>query len=361
MSAPAMRAAPIAALEPAPAAAAAPAVVRLAGVTKRFALRRSLGEALRHPLTHRYQESVRGVTLDVREGEFFGLLGPNGAGKTTLFKMLATLVTPDEGQIEVLGHDVVRAPGAVRRVLTPVIADERSLNWRLSARENLRLFAGLHGLAAREACRRADELLEVVGLAETGRKMVGLFSSGMRQRLLVARALLSQPRVLLLDEPTRSLDPISARVFRRFLREEIAQRQGCTILLATHTAEEAFELCDRVGVLDRGRLLAVGPARALADATGDERYAVLTRTPIHPAFDALERRALARVVARRAAESEGWARVELVIPGGPDAAAAATASLVRAGAEVAQVDREQVSLAEQIERVVAAPRAGGVA
>src|SRR5690606_27038464 len=152
----------------------------------------------------------------------------------------ATLVTPDHGTVRVEGLDVVRDAAAVRRALVPVVADERSLRWRLNAYENLRLYAVLYRVPAARLRSRIQEVLEVVGLEATGHKMVGQFSSGMRQRLLVARALLSSPRVLLLDEPTRGLDPLSARALRAFLKDDLCRRQGRTVLLATHNAEEAF-------------------------------------------------------------------------------------------------------------------------
>ena len=185
--------------------------ITLEGIVKRFPVPRPIGAVLRAPFARRWVTSLDDVRFDVRPGEFFGLLGPNGAGKTTLFKMLSTLVLPDAGHATVGGHDVATEPAAVRRLLAPVIADERSLHWRLSANENLELFAGLHALPRRGSAARIREVLHVVGLADTGARQAGTFSSGMRQRLLVARALLCRPRVLLLDEPTRSLDPIAAR------------------------------------------------------------------------------------------------------------------------------------------------------
>src|SRR5262245_8535234 len=221
-------------------------VVRVAGLTKAFTKRRGLREMLRSPRARERATAVESVSCEIAPGEFFGLLGPNGAGKTTLFKMLATVLLPDAGTATIDGHDVVRDSAAVRRVLTPAVGDERSLQWRLSARENLELFAALLEVPRREQRSRIDGLLAEVGLADTGAKLVGAFSSGMRQRLLIARALLARPKVLLLDEPTRSLDPISARAFRTFLRDEIAGRRNCAVLLATHNAEEAFDLCDRV-------------------------------------------------------------------------------------------------------------------
>lgn len=329
------------------------------GLSKRFPVRRGWGEMLRHPRRVSYMPVLRNVRCAVREGEFFGLLGPNGAGKTTLFKMLATLILPDAGTATVCGCDIVQDAPGVRRVLSPVIADERSLYWRLTARENLELYGALQGLDRAAARARALELLRVVELADTGTKMVASFSSGMKQRLLIARALVAEPRVLLLDEPTRSLDPISARQFRAFLRDEIAGRLRCTVLLATHSTEEVLDLCDRVAVLDRGRLLATGTTEELAREIGDARYRVWTRDPDHPALGALVDRGIVRDVVRRdGATDDGWTRVEMEIPGGLDRAAQVVAYLTEQGLAIARFEKVSLSLADLIERIVAR-EAGG--
>lgn len=335
------------------------ALVRLEGLTKRFPIRRGWLAALRHPFHTEYASVVREVSCEIGKGEFFGLLGHNGAGKTTLFKMLATLVLPDQGRATVAGYDVVRDASKVRGILAPVIADERSLNWRLSARENLKLYAILQGLRGREIQARVDELLEVVELDGAAEKLVGRFSSGMKQRLLIARALLKSPRVLLLDEPTRSLDPISARRFRHFLKEEINRRQGCTVLLATHNAEEALELCDRVAVLDQGELLAVGTADELSREIGEESYQVWTRLPDHPGFAALitEGARVRRVPG--APNEQGWTPVEVEIPGGPEHAAKVIAFLTGRGVPISAFEPLRLSLADLIERIVEQRRAGG--
>lgn len=340
---------------PAPSAArtaSPPAAVRLRGLAKSFPLPRGWREMMRHPGERRWTPALQDVTCDVRAGELFGILGPNGAGKTTLFKILSTLVLPDAGRAEVAGADVVRHPAGVRRALAPVVADERSLNWRTSARENLRLYAALHGLRGGEARHRVDEVLEAVELEEAADRRVGGFSSGMKQRLLLARALLARPRVLLLDEPTRSLDPLSARRFRAFLRDEVVGRRGCTVLLATHAPDEALELCDRVGVLHRGRLLAVGPADTLARRHARDRWRLWTRDPGHSAFAAAEGRGMLRMDARYV-EDDGWTRVDAELRGGPDAAAALIEMLVARGASVARVEPVRPTLAEMIERIVA--------
>jgi ABC-2 type transport system ATP-binding protein len=334
------------------------AIVRLERVSKRYPVRRRWRETLLHPHRRKHQDALVDVSLTVRRGEFFGLLGRNGAGKTTLFKILATLVLPDGGTAHVGGEDVVRRPGAVRRRLVPVIPYERSLYWRLSARENLLLYATLQGLAGEEGRWRVERILEVVGLQDTAGKQVGLFSSGMKQRLLIARALLSDPAVLLLDEPTRSLDPVTARDLRAFLKDEINEGRGCTVLLATHDADEVRELCHRVGILDEGRLLASGPTDALLSSAGEARYRLVARGLLESDLRALERRgALTRTGSPRALE-EGWWALDLDIMGGRNAVAAALKDLLTPGVEVASLARREVPLAELIESVVARSRNG---
>ena len=223
--------------------------------------------------------AVDRLSCRVERGELFGFLGPNGAGKTTVFKILSTLILPDAGTATIAGHKLVEDPEGVRTALSQVIADERSLNWRISARENLRFFATLYGLRGGAGSRKVDELLEVVELDNAGHKMAGAFSSGMKQRLLLARSLMAQPQVLLLDEPTRSLDPLAARSFRTFLRQQIVVGKGCTVLLATHNSEEALELCDRVVVLDEGQTVAIGRPKDLIQDHQEARYRLWTRTP----------------------------------------------------------------------------------
>ena len=333
-----------------PAISSSPAVV-LRGLTKSFPKQRGW----RAMFSGKAPESVRALTYvscEVRAGEFFGLLGENGAGKTTLFKILATLVTPDSGSAVVNGHDVMKAPSRVREVLAPVLADERSLHWRLSGHENMRLFAALHGLRGAEAARRIDELLGLVNLVEAADRLVTGYSSGMKQRLLVARTLLARPSVLLLDEPTRSLDPISARSFRQFLREDVALAQGCTVLLATHNAEEAFELCDRVGVLHRGRLVATGATPELAREVGEDRFAIWIRPPDQSAIDTLAARGVMREV-RVMEDVDGWSRIECDLRGGLDGAAEAIAFLALRGVSVARCEPVKLSLADLLERVLA--------
>jgi ABC-2 type transport system ATP-binding protein len=326
--------------------------VSIRGVSKRFPVRRSVQQALRHPFRKDSMTALARIDCDVRRGEFFGFLGPNGAGKTTLFKIIATLILPDEGIARVEGLDAARDGAAVRRILAPVVADERSLHWRLSAYENLRLFAELHGVRSAVLQRQVRALLDVVGLGAEGRKLVGTFSSGMKQRLLIARALIAAPKVLLLDEPTRSMDPITARDFRVFLREEIAGQRGCTVLLATHNTEEALQLCERVAILNRGRVLARGAPAALKEQFGDERYRFALQHAAPSVLATLEDRGVIRHQRVTETGPEEWSTVELEIPGGPARVAQVVDYLVSQRVAVARCERVDLSLADLIERVL---------
>jgi ABC-type multidrug transport system ATPase subunit len=334
----------------------APVEVRVTGVRKRFLVPRPFRDVLRHPFRREYQVALDGVNCEIHTGEFFGFLGANGAGKTTLFKILATFISPDEGTATINGVDVTRDAGEVRSLLTPVVADERSLRWRLSARENLNLYAALYGLPSHRIRARVDEVLQTVGFdpADTrlvDQKLVGRFSSGMRQRLLIGRALIPRPRILLLDEPTRSLDPVSARKLRRFLRDDLCRQVGCTVLLATHSSEEAFELCDRVAIMDHGRVAAVGEPERLSLMIGEERYRLWTRTPAHPALQLAVDRGLAQRVSLVHVDEDGWARVDIVIPGGLERAAQALAYLTQQGVVSARFERIGLSLGELLQEV----------
>lgn len=326
--------------------------VRINELTKCFPVRRTWPEMLRHPFQSAFNTAVDGLSCEIFSGELFGLLGPNGAGKTTVFKMLSATTTPDSGTATVLGYDAVRQASKVRRVVSCVYANERTLYWRLSAHENLRLWASLNNLHGAEGRARIDEVLRTVELSDTKEKLVAMFSTGMRQRLLIARALLSRPRLLLLDEPTRSLDPISARSFRQLLRHITSDGDGCTVMLATHNSEEAMELCDRVAILDHGRLLALGTSAELAVKFGDEEYLLWTRNPDHPAILMLDVEGRARLIDVISADAGGWHCVRLAIPGGMDRSTEILGCLTVSGVDVARFEQKNLSLAELIERVV---------
>jgi ABC-2 type transport system ATP-binding protein len=201
-------------------------------------------------------DAVRDVSFGVAPGEIVGLVGPNGAGKTTLLKIIATLLEPSTGTVLVNGFDTVRSAHDARSRLGLVLTDDRATYWRLTGRQNLEFFGVLAGLTRSAARQRADELLAHVGLADRDKRVMG-YSSGMRSALNLARAVMTEPAVLVLDEPTRSLDPLASAATCDLLREQA--KKGSAVLLSSHRIDEVAALCDRVVVLLAGSVRYVGP------------------------------------------------------------------------------------------------------
>jgi len=203
------------------------------------------------------------VDFEIQDGELFGLLGPNGAGKTTTVKILCTLLEPTSGHAFVKGYDVIKDGGHVRKIVNMVAGGERMLYYRLTGRENLKYFADLYDVPKKEVTTRVNNLLELMGLSDRADDEVEKYSKGMRQRLQVCRGLINDPEVLFLDEPTLGLDVNIAKDLRNFIREKVVREQGKTVLLTTHYMYEAEEMCDRVGFLSKGKLVAVGKPEEL--------------------------------------------------------------------------------------------------
>ena len=219
-------------------------------------------QAFRISRTYGDLVAVDGVDLSVGQGELFSLLGPNGAGKTTTIKMLCCLVRPTAGTATIMGHDIQDDPLAVKRVID-ISPQETAIAEHLNAWENLSLMAGLHGLGKQEAKNRSEELVEMMGLTGRAKERVKKYSGGMKRRLSIAMALVSDPQVLFLDEPTLGLDPQS----RRAIWEHIDELKGrTTILLTTHYLEEADALADRVAIIDEGKIVALGTPQELKDS-----------------------------------------------------------------------------------------------
>lgn len=210
--------------------------------------------------------AVGGVSLGIQPGEIFGLLGPNGAGKSTTIRMLCTLLEPTSGTARVNGFDIVKQANQVRQNLGTVLAGERSIYWKLSGRENLKYFAALYHIPPAVAKKRVEELIERMELTERADELVEKYSTGMRQRVAISKALLARPPILLLDEPTLGLDPQAARNLRELVLE--LKQEGHTILLTTHYMEEADLLSDRIGVIDAGRIIALDTPEKLKQTIG---------------------------------------------------------------------------------------------
>jgi ABC-2 type transport system ATP-binding protein len=225
--------------------------------------------------------ALEDVNLEVPRGEFFGLLGPNGAGKSTLIKVLATLLAPSSGRAFVAGHDVVRAAHAVRPLINMVSGGESSGYGLLTVRENLWMFAQFYGLSNRESTRRIDALLERIGLKDRANTRSSDLSTGLRQKMNIVRGFLTDPQVIFLDEPTLGLDVNAAREVRAFVREWVAEDPRRTLLLTTHYMAEADELCERVAIINAGRVLACDAPATLKRRLRQNTLFHLDVTPLH--------------------------------------------------------------------------------
>jgi ABC-2 type transport system ATP-binding protein len=207
--------------------------------------------------------ALDGVDLEVAPDEFFGLLGPNGAGKTTLIKILTTLLLPTSGEARIFGFDVATETRRIRRIMNMVAGGEQSGYGILTVREQLWMFTQFYGLGSREGWRRVDELIEAVGLNDQRLQRVSTLSTGQRQKMNMARGLLNDPWILFLDEPTLGLDVAAARGIRELVLDWKGAVAGRTVLLTTHYMAEADELCERIAIVDHGRILAIGTPEAL--------------------------------------------------------------------------------------------------
>lgn len=200
-------------------------------------------------------KALNGVTFCVKKGEIFGLLGPNGAGKTTTIKILSTLLAPTAGTSKVLGYDTFGKEKHIRRRINFIFGGEMGVYRRITARENLIYFANLYQLSTKVRDQRIKELLEMVGLSEAADRKVETFSKGMVQRLQIARGLINDPDIIFLDEPSIGLDPVGATDLRLLIKK--LHQQGKTMILTTHYMYEADELCDRIAIMNKGRIIAL--------------------------------------------------------------------------------------------------------
>jgi ABC-2 type transport system ATP-binding protein len=213
-------------------------------------------------------KAVDHLNLKIQKGELFGLLGPNGAGKTTLVKILCTLLPPDEGNACVNGFDVVRQQMGVKRSIGALFSvGERGVFWRLNGYRNLEFFSAIYNVPRRKRHERIMEVLDLVGLKDKAFEHYQKYSGGMKRKLALARALLPDPPILLLDEPTTGLDVGSSRSLREFIKNNLSRKAGKTVLYTTHYVEEASQICDRICILNRGKLVACDTPDAIKGIT----------------------------------------------------------------------------------------------
>lgn len=300
-------------------------------------------------------QALAGVSLSVQPGEILALLGPNGAGKTTLLRILTGLVGPDRGTVSMMGIQVGRRTHrATRRLFGLVPSGDRTFYLRISGFENLLFFARLYGMSREEAAERAREGLEAVDLVDAGKKMVGLYSHGMQKRLSVARALLADPAILLVDEATHDLDPEGARRIQRLVRAAVDR--GAAAIWTTQRVDEIRGFADRAVVLHRGEVRFDGSVPLLMSATVPRRYVVQLDVATGGGADLLPRaeQALAGLAAI-AAGGDGSRHCTMVLDGGVDLGEAVVA-LQRSGIRVLRCREERPELEEAFLHLTGAER-----
>ena len=253
-----------------------PAAIETRDLGKVFNKHRTIRDFLTRPSVKPGKvRALEGVSLEVRQGEIFGLLGPNGAGKTTLLKILSCLVTPSEGRATVNGSDVTGNQHRVKASIGLVTSDERSFYWRLSGRENLHFFAALYNVPREKVRVRCASLLEKMEMTAKADQPFMEYSTGTKQRLAIARALLHDPPILFMDEPTRSLDPTAAKHLREFTSKTLNKQEGKTIILATHNLPEAEFLCHRLAILHLAKVRRMGTTEEVRSwGNTRDRYAI---------------------------------------------------------------------------------------
>lgn len=222
-------------------------------LTKRYPATRGYKDLVFRPFAKKEVTALSNINIQIKKGELVGLLGPNGAGKTTLIKILCTLVLPSSGKAFIHGYEVEKDERKIKKIIGLCIHDERSFYWRLTGRQNLRFFAKLNNISGKEAEEGVKHLLEFVGLAHEADRVFKDYSTGMRQKLAIARGLLTNPEIIFMDEPTNGLDPVTAHKLIHFIREKLVEEGLKTVVFASHNLHEVEILCDRIIEVDKGQ------------------------------------------------------------------------------------------------------------
>ncbi len=285
-------------------------------------------------------EALKSITLEVNQGEVFGLLGPNGAGKTTLIKILTTLLLPTHGNAWINGYDVTRQENKVRASVGCMLMGERGLYWKLTGRENLEYFGALYHLDPTARKKRCNEIIALLKLEEISDRMVESYSSGQKMNLAFGKALINDAPLLVLDEPTNTLDVPSASELRAIVRQ--LNEQGKTVIYTTHIMSEAETLCDRVAIIDRGELLAIGTVDELK--TSLQREGVMHIEGVIPTRAAEAVRAIPSVMRASRTTQDGGALLTVVTASGREILPQLIEVLTRSGAVIQKITPEELTL-----------------
>jgi len=286
-------------------------------------------------------EALKGISLEIQPGEIFGLLGPNGAGKTTLIKCLTTLLLPTSGEAWVNGYQITKQDNQVRATVGCMLMGERGLYWKLTARENLNFFGALYHLSPADRRRRTEEVIERLNLGEIADRTVETYSSGQRMKLAFAKALINDAPLLILDEPTTTLDVPSARELRAVVRE-LNQKEGKTVIYTTHIMAEAETLCQRVAIVDQGRVLALGTVPELKASL--KRDAVIRIEGVISARASRAVEQLAGVTHVATAAVDGRTQLTVVVQNSASALPRLIETLSANGAVMQKIAPEEVTL-----------------
>jgi ABC-2 type transport system ATP-binding protein len=293
-------------------------------------------------------EAIKAVNLQVNSGEVFGLVGRNGAGKTTLIKSIATLIEPTAGWVRVFGFDSVKHSFEVKTRIGLVTSDDRSFYWRLTGWQNMMFFARLYGLDTQQAKARIGRLVELLGVEQVAKKRFNEFSTGNKQKLAIARALLNDPPLVLLDEPTRSLDPLAAADLRRMVRERMSRNK--TVVITTHNLAEVEEMCGRIAIISKGEIKECATLEGLRTKYGLGETVTLTVRRL--STDNGLRELASRIPTLRYGrqDDQAW-EIEFAREKDDELLNLAVSNLVAAGAEILSCRTTHVGLKEIMERI----------
>ncbi len=287
--------------------------------------------------------AVDNVNFNVNKGEIFGFLGPNGAGKTTTIKMISTLLRPTSGTVLVNGIDVDKNPIDVLKSLGTVLAGERSTYWKLTGRENLEYFAAMNGVTGKRAKQKVDYILNRFNLEKKADETVEKYSTGMKQRVALAKALITDPKILILDEPTSGLDPQSARNLRELILE--IKEEGRTVLLTTHYMEEADQLSDRIAIIDHGKIIAMDTPHNLKNSLNKTTMAILELSSWNDEISNKLKNipALEKVHSKFNDNTQRW-EIKVHMSNGPDTVSSLISSITSQGIKITNFSVEEPTL-----------------
>jgi len=321
-------------------------------LTKRFPVIKRYRDLLVHPFRRKEITALHNVNLQVEKGELFGLLGPNGAGKTTLIKTLCTLVLPSSGQAFVNGLDVSKNGKRVRKTIGYVIDDERSFYWRLSGKQNLNFFAKLNNINREEAVKKIESLLNFMELARDADRLFKDYSTGMRQKLAIARGLLTDPEIIFMDEPTNRLDPIAAQNLKTLVKDQLVKEEGKTVIFATHNLQDAEELCDRIAIIHNGEIRLSGTVGDVKmKFNQDKVYVMELKGHDDGLLSRINNMPLIKKVVSNSSFSDGI-RIEVEIEGGNTNTTRVVKEIINQGGEFLSLYEKESSLRELFSRIM---------